>query len=107
MATVADGFTICYPADFDARQEHEVACKGWLADASVQLEDGSRYALFFVDPARLQQELKDSEAGGQAYFAEPNLVVLPQVTRSHIEKAVEGLVKQDFFRNLKPMVQVA
>jgi hypothetical protein len=68
----------------------------------VEVEsDGSRYRLFFIDPVGLEQELKSNVDSGRLYFAEPNLIVLPEVTTAAITKAVAGLARDGFFQFLK------
>src|SRR5688572_29899187 len=103
MAAVSDRFTVIFPEGYDARREYETPMRGYLSDVVVQLEDGSRYQLSFIDPVRLQQDLEAEAQTGATYFAEPNLIVLPEVTTEAIIKAAEGLVKEKFFNHLKPL----
>jgi hypothetical protein len=101
MAVVDKRVTVVFPADYDAQSEFETPMRGYLSDVEVEL-DGSRYRLFFIDPVRLEQELKSNVDSVRSYFAEPNLIVLPQVTTEAIKKAVEGLARDGFFQSLKP-----
>jgi hypothetical protein len=103
MATTADRYTVELPADFDERAEYETPLKGYLGDVVVHFEDGARFQMFFIDPVRLQQELALDVQNGRPYLAEPNLVVVPEVTPQAIHKAVDGLVKDGFFLHLKPL----
>lgn len=103
MATTADRYSVEFPADFDDRAEYETPRKGFLGDVVIRFDDGTRYSLFFMDPVRLQQELAMDVEAGRPYLAEPNLIVLPEVTPAAIQKAVEGLVKDNFFLHLKPL----
>ncbi len=103
MATLTEGFSVIFPEDYDERAEYETPRKGYLNGVVVQLEDGSRYQLSFIDPVRLQQDLEAEAKAGDAYFAEPNLIVLPEVTTATITKAVKGLVEEKFFEHLKPL----
>ena len=103
MAAVSDRFSVNFPADYDARGEQETPLKGYLGDVIVCLEDGSRYSLFFYDPVRLAQDLKSMVECGKACLAEPNMIVLPELTTEAIRKAVEQLVGEGFFRLLKPL----
>jgi hypothetical protein len=50
----------------------------------------------------LDQELRSNVESGTFYFAEPNLVNLPEVTTEAIKKAVEGLVRNGFLKQLNP-----
>jgi len=103
MAVVEKGVTILFPSDYDAQSEFETPLRGYLSELEVELE-GLRYRLFFVDPARLEQELKSNVVSGRPYFAEPNLIVLPEVTTEAIKTAVAGLAKDGFFQQLKNSV---
>src|SRR5262249_15607909 len=103
MSTTTSRITVLFPDDYDAQSASETPSRGYLSDVVIQLEDGSRYQLFFIDPVRLQQELADQVNLGRTYWAEPNVVVLPRVTTEAIHQAVEGLAAESFFRRLKPL----
>ena len=103
MPTETVPFTVVFPEWYDARLEHETPSKGYLADVEVRLENESRYRLYFIDPVRLAQNLEDDTQAGRGYFAEPGLVVLPEVTTQAIRDAVAGLYRDGFFRHLKPL----
>lgn len=97
------GFTIHFPADYDARSEFETPRRGYLSDVAVEFADGHRYQVFFYDPIRLSQELEIESANGRAYLAEPGMIVLPEVMTDAIRQAVQGLVRDGFFEHLKPI----
>src|SRR5438128_6071291 len=103
MSTAIEGLTISFPDGYDARREYETPSRGYLSDIIVQLEDGSRYKLYFIDPTRLSQTLEDDVRAGREYLGEPNLVVLPEVTTASIKKAVHGLWLDGYFQHLKPL----
>jgi hypothetical protein len=100
MAVVEKSIAVLFPADYDSQSEFETPLRGYLSEVEVDLE-GLRYRLFFVDPARLEQELKSNVDSGRSYFAEPNLIVLPEVTTEAIKMAVAGLARDGFFQHLK------
>jgi hypothetical protein len=100
MAVVEKSISVLFPADYDSQSEFETPLRGYLSEVTVEL-DGSRYQLFFIDPVRLGQELQSNIDSGRLYFAEPNLIVLPEVTTEGIRKAVEGLARDGFFQHLK------
>jgi hypothetical protein len=104
MPTETTPFTILFPQWYDSRCEQETPLKGYLPDVIVRLEDGSCYKLYFTDPVRLQQTLEDDTASGRAYYAEPGLIVLPEVTTEAIRQAVSGLLRDGYFRHLKPIM---
>jgi hypothetical protein len=102
MSTLAKPFTLRFPEDFDAQSEFETPSRGYLSDVVVQSSNGSCYRLFFYDPVRMRQDLDAAVAAGKPYLAEPNLIVLSEVTTENIERAVQGLWRDGFFEHLKP-----
>jgi hypothetical protein len=103
MSTATTPFTIHYPDDFDTRDEYEMPLKGYFSGVVVELADGTSYPLFFYDPVRLRQDLEAAPKSGRSYLAEPNMVVIPEVTPEAIRQAVAGLVRDGFFAHLKPL----
>jgi hypothetical protein len=51
------------------------------------------YRLAFYDPVRLGQDVEEELQHG-GFFFEPNLVVVPSITRQNMEKATAQLVNQ-------------
>ncbi|WP_433513226.1 hypothetical protein ACQP2T_57985 [Nonomuraea sp. CA-143628] len=49
----------------------------------------------FCDPVRLGQEIADTFARGEAYFREPNLIVVQATIRDYMQAAVEGLSDEE------------
>jgi hypothetical protein len=88
------------PKDFDERAAFEVALKGWFR-ALVETEPGVYYSIYFSDPVRLQQDMAELTKQGEPCLAEPNLVILPQVTLDAAQNACQFLVKKGFFTSLK------
>ena len=70
----------------------EVEAKGYFSEAKLVLA-GRQYRLNFIDPVRLSQDVATEFESGRIFF-EPNLVVIPSVTRANMEKAVEELLMQ-------------
>ena len=94
------GPRVIFPEGFDERAAFETPLKGWLK-AQVELQDGCRYAVYFSDPIRLQQDLDEAVQSERPCFAEPGLIILPEVTVKAIQDAVQFLCKQGFFASLK------
>jgi hypothetical protein len=94
------GPRVLFPAGFDERAVVEAPLKGWLS-AQVELDDGCRYAVYFSDPMRLQQDMDDAVQNGRPCFAEPGLIIVPEVTVQSIQDAVQFLWQQGFFASLK------
>jgi hypothetical protein len=82
---------------WDDRDDLEAPARGYRSHAWVELDDGQRYPLTFYDVTRLSQTLDDDCAAGRRFFAEPGLIVLPEVTLANIEAAVRTLVAEGFF----------
>lgn len=102
MIAATEPYTLIFPEWYDERAEFETPHKGFLNDVVVQTPTGNRYRLFFSDPVRLQQTLDADAKRGRAYFTEPGLVVLPQVTSDAIRAAVAGLWREGYFDYVKP-----
>ena len=79
-------------ADFGADGNYKIC---------VKLADGAIYSLTFYDPVRLQQTLEDDTRTGRAYFTEPGLVIIPEITTAMVRQAIQGLWREGFFHNLK------
>jgi hypothetical protein len=97
MSIPVHSLSIHLPGGFDAQSEFEMPFRGYLPDVVVELADGTRHRLAFVDLSRLEQTLEDNASIGRPYYAEPGLVVLPEVTLTTIEKAVHGLCEEGYF----------
>ena len=94
------GPRVIFPEGFDERAAFEASLKGWLK-AQVELEDGCRYAVYFSDPIRLQQDVDEAVKSERPCFAEPGLIIVSEVTIKTIQDAVQFLWKQGFFASLK------
>ena len=103
MTTTRLRATIEWPDWWDDRAEYEMTQKGHLSGLIVRLDDGSRYEVNFIDPVRLGQDLAREARGGTPYFAEPGLVVIPDVTLPAVCAVVERLAADGFFRHLQPL----
>ena len=85
------------PEGFDEQAEFELPYRGYLPDVTLELEDGTRHRLSFIDTVRLEQGLTDNVRMGRHYFAEPGLILLPEVTTEAIQRAVQSLWDEGFF----------
>ena len=93
---------VIFPEGFDERAALETPLKGWLS-VQVELADGCRYAVYFSDPIRLQQDVDEAVQSGKPCFAEPGLIIVPEVTVQTIQDAVQFLWKQGFFTSLSAL----
>ncbi len=103
MATVVKEADLTLPERYDERAVFATSFRGRLEGARVRLSDGARYAVVFYDPVRLGQDPEESARLGRPFFAEPNLIVLPEATGLAMRAAVEELARQGFYRRLKPL----
>jgi hypothetical protein len=91
---------------WDERDEVETPMKGCRSDGIVSLSDGKAYSVYFIDPVRLQQDLEEEVELGSPFLAPPGLIVIPELTRSAMENAIEQLWKQGYFDALQPLSEV-
>ena len=103
MATVPERPVLVLPEHWDERAAFETPLRGYLEGAVVQLADGARYSVYFYDPVRLGQDLADHVRLGRPFFAEPNLIVVPEVTEAAMQAAVEKLAGEGYFQHLKSL----
>jgi hypothetical protein len=92
-----------FKEDFDECLAFEVAQKGWCGIAVVELPNGDRREVFFYDPVRLAQDLEVDMKSGEAFIAEPGLIVIPKVTLEYMEAAVRKLFDKGYFESLTPI----
>jgi len=83
--------------NWDERTAWEIEQKGWCEQVKLQMDDGTLVALSIYDPTRLRQEVEAEFASGKLFFAERNLIVVPQLTEKSILDAVEKLLSSGFF----------
>lgn len=80
--------------DCFGEDESIIESKGWLA--GVTIEAGTaRYEVEFYDPVRFAQTIADDVRENGCVVPE-NVVVVPAVTRRHVEVAVERLAGSGF-----------
>jgi len=91
---------VLYPIEWDAKDYFEQAAKGWLSGVIVQQTDGKEHVLTFYDPARLAQEIESELGEGKSGFIEQGLIVIPEVTKENIEKAIQQAKNEGYFQGL-------
>ena len=85
-----------YPIEWDERDNIERPGKGWLDNVKVII-DGKEHILTFYDPFRLSQDLKEESRSTKTAIIEKGLVVVKEVTKENIEKAIEQADKEGNF----------
>ena len=96
-------FRVIFPQGFDQRRQDEMALRGYLSDALVELENGEQYAVDFIEPSRLAHDLAGYLTSNIPCYAEPGLIVIPEVTMATIQDAVSYLCERDFFKQFRPV----
>jgi hypothetical protein len=92
---------LIFEGEFDEREAMESRDRGYRSHVWVELGKGRRYPVVFYDAARLPQDLEVESRSGNSFIAEPGLIVLPEVTREYMEKAVCKLAEEGFFESLR------
>ena len=101
MSTDLQPYTLSFPRGYDAQAQFEAPFRGYLRNVIVEMEDGARHQLSFIDMVRLEQNLADNGRMGHPYYTEPGLVILPEVSTEAIHLAVQGLWDEGYFRPMK------
>jgi hypothetical protein len=101
MPAQTEAFSIIFPEWYDDRAEFETPSKGYLHEVEVRGEDGSRYRLFFIDPVRLQQDLEEDCRSGRSFYAEPGMIVLPEVNTRAVQEAIAVLWREGYFKHMR------
>ena len=92
-------FTLNLP-DFDEADWKLWAIKGYMLNVEFCVR-GDRYMLNFFQPVRLAQDVeRDLERCG--VFFMPNLIVIPALTKSEIERAAKWLAQPSRITSLMP-----
>lgn len=89
--------TILFNFDIDFFAD-EVEMKGYCDGVTVTLPNMFKYNVCFYDPVRLKQDIDD-----ELYIAIPNLIIITDVTKQNMEKAIYESWKDGFFNNIKPL----
>jgi hypothetical protein len=101
MSAGASGYEIEFPEGYFGQLEEDTPARGWL-EVTVRATDGkTRYRLAFYDAVRLKQTLDDYAEQGKVHYAEPNLVLLTEVSTANVQKAVAELAREGYFDQIK------
>ena len=83
---------IDYGTEFDERTVFELPLKGWYPGVTITTESGTKFSLVFYDPARLAQDIE-----AEQIICDKNLVVIPEVTKEWIDRAIAKMVSAGYF----------
>lgn len=98
---------LIFEGGFDAREAAESRDRGYRSHVWVEFASGERYPVVFYDIVRLQQDLQHEAQEGNPFVAEVGLVVLPEVTKENMAKAVCCLAEEGFFESFRPVSEHA
>jgi hypothetical protein len=76
--------------------------KGYRPDVYVKY-NGQYFHLVVYDSVRLIQDFEDEIRDSGFFAIDPNLVLVKNVTSEEIHRCVEGLIKQKYFDEIKPV----
>ena len=99
---MTDYLKLTFKYGWEEKDDEETPMKGYRSDGIVETSEG-KYPVYFIDPIRLQQDLKAETELGTPFLAEPGLIILPEVTREGMEHAVRQLWEQGYFESLKSL----
>ena len=88
---------IIYPIEWNEIDKLERPAKGFLNNVKVIKENGKEYTLSFYDPVRLSQDLEGENKIGKAGIIEKGLLIIKEVTKENIEKAVKQAETEGYF----------
>ena len=98
---------LIFEGGFDEREATESRDRGYRSHVWVELASGERYPVVFYDIVRLQQDLEHEAAEGNPFIAQPGLVVLLEVTKENMERAVCCLAEDGYFELLRSANELA
>ncbi|QAA33126.1 hypothetical protein [Clostridium manihotivorum] len=91
-----------YFMDNSELSEFEANEKGYRLDVYVRIDD-KLYNLKIYDMIRLKQDFYDEIEQQSYYSIESNLIIVKQVSKKEICITIEGLFKERYFDDLKPV----
>lgn len=80
--------------------------KEWVA-GTLALSDGRVFQLYFVTPLRLSQDASAEFERGLSFYAEPNMIVVAEISTEQVLAAVREIVAGRYTENLcadRPLV---
>lgn len=83
-------YTLKWPDDFE-NYSWQIESKGWFVGLEI-IVGGKTLKPTFYDSSRLSQDIA-GEISGAGFFFEPFLIVIRQVNRESMERAVADLAK--------------
>ena len=91
---------VIFHPSHDDRSKEEMTDRGYVSHVYVVTEGDRYFPVFFYDPVRLGQDLDEEIKLGHPFIAELGMIVVPEVTREAMTKAVEALYADGYFAHL-------
>lgn len=94
---------LIFPFGFNVEDEQSAIEKGTWPWAVAEIPGLGFFPVWFVDPGACANAVTGAlENSRQPCFAEPGLIVIPEVSREHMERAVAHLARTDYFHQRRP-----
>lgn len=91
-------FKIIYEDDTELA-EYEALNRGFRGDVVVVIGN-KKYKIYIISMLRLQQDFEMEQKDSGYYMAEPNTLIVKEVTKSEIEYTIAEMYKCNFFERL-------
>lgn len=92
------GIKIIYENDTELA-EFEAFNRGYREDIIVIINN-KKYKVYIISMVRLQQDFEKELQDSGYYIAEPNMILVNDVTKKEIEYTIMEMYKCDFFERL-------
>lgn len=79
--------------------EYEALIKGYRADVAVVIGD-KKYRVYIISMIRLQQDFEMEHKDSGYYMAEPNTLIVKEVTKKEIEYVISEMYNCKYFERL-------
>lgn len=79
--------------------EYESLNKGYRKDVIVVIGE-KRYKMYITSPVRLQQDFETEQQDSGFYMAEPNTLLVNEVSKKEIEKIITEMYRCKYFEQL-------
>jgi hypothetical protein len=95
-------FDIVVAGTSDDPELWDINARGYCTHVMVRTSERKCFRLDFYEPCRLAQDIDVQVTQMKDFLAEPEVVVIPDVNREEIVRAVTCLAKTDYFEKRVP-----
>ncbi len=93
--------SIIFTSGYSEGDDELASIKGHRSDVFYRDDDGHYFELNFITLERLAFDLKGNMEKGVDHFADPGMIVLAEISKDSIVKAISILVERNFFTTQK------